>query len=108
MAPDAFTVNPEDTFPFDGYDGEDAIIIDDFEGQLKYKHLLKILDGHQLRVNVKGGHRYARWTRVFITTNEEASGWYQRGLTPALQRRLTSVTRFCDEEEGNIVPPLPI
>lgn len=104
--PDVFTVNPEDTFPFDGYDGESAILIDDFEGQLKYKHLLKILDGYQLRVNVKGGHRYARWTKVYITTNEEPEGWYQRGLTPALARRLTTVTRMCNEEVGNTMPPL--
>lgn len=101
QAPYAFTVNPEDAFPFDGYDGEEEIIIDDFEGQLKYKHLLKILDGHQLRVNVKGSHRYAKWTKVYITTNEEANTWYQRGLTPALQRRLSVVTRFGNEVEGN-------
>lgn len=100
----AFTVNPEDSFPFDGYDGEETIIIDDFEGQLKYKHLLKILDGHQLRVNVKGGHRYAKWTKVFITTNERAEGWYQRGLTAALARRLTTVTTFGHEELGNTEP----
>lgn len=108
LEPDAFTVNPEDAFPFDGYDGEDAIIIDDFEGQLKYKHLLKILDGHQLRVNVKGGHRYARWHTVFITTNESIDKWYQRGLTPALQRRIKSVTNFGYEEAGNTMPPLAI
>lgn len=105
IAPDAFTVNPEDTFPFDGYDGEKTIIIDDFEGQLKYKHLLKILDGHQLRVNVKGGHRYAKWNHIIITTNEQPDKWYQRGLTPALARRLTTVTTFCHEEAGNREEP---
>lgn len=99
--PDVFTVNPEDSFPFDGYDNEEAILIDDFEGQLKYKHLLKILDGHQLRINVKGSHRYARWKRVYITTNEEPSKWYQRGLTPALNRRLKKVTRLGFEVAGN-------
>lgn len=105
LYPEAFTVNPEDSFPFDGYDGEKEIIIDDFEGQLKYKHLLKILDGHQLRINVKGSHRYARWTKVVITTNEPAERWYQRGLTPALQRRITRVTEFRHEEAGNSMPP---
>lgn len=103
--PDAFTVNPEDSFPFDGYDGESTIIIDDFEGQLKYKHLLKILDGHQLRINVKGSHRYAQWNKVIITTNEEPESWYQRGLTPPLKRRLKNVTRMCNEEAGNTMPP---
>lgn len=105
IAPTAFTVNPEDSFPFDGYDGEDTIIIDDFEGQLKYKHLLKILDGHQLRINVKGSHRYAKWTKVIITTNEQPEGWYTRGLTPALKRRLNRVTTFSHDEAGNTEPP---
>lgn len=98
--PDIFTVNCEDNFPFDGYNGETAILIDDFEGTMKYHQLLRVLDGHQYRCNVKGGHRYARWTKVIITSNKQPSEWYQRGLTPALKRRLNSVTTFRNEEAG--------
>ena len=43
--PNIFTVNTDETFPFDGYNGEEAILIDDFYGGLKYHHLLRILDG---------------------------------------------------------------
>lgn len=89
-----FTVNPEDSFPFDGYDGEKVILIDDFYGNLKYTQLLRVLDGHQLRINIKGGHRYARWTKVYITSNEDPDQWYTRGLTDALKRRLTKVTKL--------------
>lgn len=108
LCPGIFTVNPEDTFPFEGYDGEEAILIDDFNGQLMYKHLLKILDGHQLRINIKGGHRYARWKQVFITSNEIPESWYKYGLTPALKRRISDVTWFGNEEAGNTVPLLDI
>lgn len=89
-----FTVNPEDNFPFDGYDGEDVILIDDFYGNIKYSHILKILDGHQLRINIKGGHRYAKWTKVYITSNNEPETWYNFGMTEALERRLTKVTSY--------------
>lgn len=90
-----FTVNPEDTFPFDGYAGEKTILIDDFEGQgIMYKHLLKILDGHQLRVNVKGGHRYAQWNKVFITANKPPERWYHHGMTQPLARRLTEIVQL--------------
>lgn len=99
--PEIFTVNSDEAFPFDGYDGEEAILIDDFYGGIKYGVLLRILDGHQFRVNVKGGHRYARWTNVIITSNKQPTEWYQRGLEPALARRLTSVTVFRNEEAGN-------
>lgn len=106
--PKVFTVNPEDAFPFDGYDGEKTILIDDFEGQgIKYKHLLKILDGHQYRCNVKGGHRYAQWTKVFITANKPPAQWYHHGLTQPLARRLTTITHMSDNSEvgGNIRTP---
>lgn len=102
--PNIFTVNPEDTFPFDGYDGEKSILIDDFYGTLKYGFLLRVLDGHQLRLNVKGGHRYAAWTKVYITSNEAPDQWYKRGLTPALSRRLTTVTQLRNEVGGNTNP----
>lgn len=101
--PDIFTVCPGETFPFDGYDGEAAILIDDFYGQLKYHDMLRILDGHQLKVNIKGGLRYAQWTTVYITSNNEPSNWYQLGMTPALKRRLTEVHHFCNKVDRNEV-----
>lgn len=104
-APRVFTVNCEDSFPFDGYDGETEILIDDFYGGMKYNFLLRVLDGHQLRVNTKGGHRFARWTKVFITSNDPPGTWYQRGLTPALARRISYVTEFRNEVGGNTVAP---
>lgn len=105
--PGIFTVNSGETFPFDGYDGQKAILIDDFYGDIKYGFLLRVLDGHQLRVNVKGGHRYARWNKVIITSNRPPSQWYKKGLTPALKRRLTTVTQLCNEVGGNTKPPPP-
>lgn len=102
--PDIFEVNPEDAFPFDGYAGEKTILLEDFEGGgIKYKHLLKILDGYQLRVNVKGGHRYARWNKVFITANKHPKEWYQVGLTQPLARRLTNIEHFTPEAQVQCV-----
>lgn len=88
-----FWVHPDDSFPFDGYDGEEAIAFDDFYGNLRHHEMLRILDGYQLPVNVKGGLRYARWTRVYITSNCEPSGWYKDGLR-ALERRLTNIVHM--------------
>nr|QXP07749.1 MAG: replication associated protein [Arizlama virus] len=104
--PNVFTVNPDDPNPFDGYDGEKTILIDDFYGNgIRYGTFLRLLDGYQFRVNVKYGHRYARWEKIFITSNKPPAEWYSYGLTPALERRLTSieqcvVTTSCNEEAG--------
>lgn len=100
-----FTVNTEDAFPFDGYNGEDAILFDDFYGDMKYCTLLRIMDGHQYRVNVKGGHRYAKWSKVYFTSNKPPTEWYKMGLTPALERRITKVTQMikndCDPKSDD-------
>lgn len=77
---------------FDGYDGEKTLLLDDFYGWIKYGQLLRLLDGYQQLLPVKGGFTYAKWTTIYITSNSEPDRWYERGLTPALKRRLSSVT----------------
>lgn len=54
---------------WDGYDGEKCIIIDDFADDVDIQHMLRILDGNFLRLDVKGAFTVAQWTRVIITTN---------------------------------------
>lgn len=82
------------TIWFDGYEGEDVLLIDDFYGGIKYSLLLKILDGHPLQCPVKGGFIYANWTKVYITSNDPIRTWYSKGFTEALRRRITSTTEI--------------
>ncbi len=90
---------------FDGYDREDTLVIDEFYGGIKYSKLLRILDGHQMRLPVKGSHTYAFWTKVIITSNKPPNEWYSFGLTPALKRRINTINGqkdFCTEVlQGN-------
>lgn len=75
---------------FDGYEGEETLLIDEFYGWLPYGMLLQLLDGYKVRLPVKGGHTYSAWTSVVITSNNEPTTWYQFGVTPALERRLST------------------
>ncbi len=61
---------------FDGYDGELSIILDDLYGTLPYTFLLKVLDGHPLRLPVKGSFTCAAWKTVYITSNVPCVDWY--------------------------------
>ena len=79
---------------FDGYEGEDILLIDDFYGWIKYGYLLNILDGYPIRCPLKGGHTWGNWTKVFITSNKDPEDWYGGGCTPALGRRLTEITPY--------------
>lgn len=87
-------------FLFDGYDGEDVLIIDDFYGWIKYSELLTILDGHPYRCNIKGSFRFAKWTKVYLTSNLAPGFWYVCG-SDALERRIKSVLKV---ERGNTIP----
>lgn len=92
--PDAFIVDSSapDAFPFNGYDGESVILIDDFNGWLKYTYLLRVLDKYKLSLNIKGGRTMAMWSKVFITTNVRPVYWYPKTHdTKNLQRRISSV-----------------
>lgn len=86
---------------WDGYQGEDTIVIDEFYGQMKPARMLELLDGYECRLPIKGGHVYAAWTKVFITSNKKPSEWYSGSfmaaplddrVKAALDRRLHTIT----------------
>lgn len=97
---------------WDGYAGEETVLLDDYYGGIMYPELLKVLDRYKLRVPVKGGFVGARWNRVIMTSNKHPSEWYKHGMTPALKRRITecyklestgdNVVWYKDDMEGNL------
>ena len=83
---------------WDGYEGEKTILIDEYDSQVSLPRLLNILDGYQLRLPIKGGFTYARWTKVIITSNIDPREWHPNAKPfhrEALMRRLTKVIEMC-------------
>jgi len=82
---------------FDGYDGDDVLVLDDFDaGQVDFRTLLTWLDPYKLRVQLKGTMALARWSTVIITSNTEPCDWYFPMSSIAqepLSRRLKNVHR---------------
>ena len=79
---------------FDGYDEQRTLYICEFYGNIPFRLLLQLLDGHQLRLPVKGGHAYALWKRVKICSNQHPSEWYKcisDVQRQALNRRITEI-----------------
>lgn len=59
----------EDNKWWEGYDGHEDVIIDDYRRDFcKFKVLLQLLDRYPMRVECKGGSRQFRAKRLFITT----------------------------------------
>jgi len=82
---------------FDHYEGEEALLIDDYHGWLNFDFLLKVLDGYCLQVQTKGSTTYARWTTVYLTSTKCWEDWHPNmmslGRGPELERRIRSIVR---------------
>lgn len=90
---------------WDGYDGEDILLIDEFYGQLKPARLLELLDGYSCRLPIKGGFTYAAWTKVYITSNAHPSMWYKDipdEVQRAVCRRVSRSIQFVKNSNGDI------
>lgn len=78
-----------------GYEGEKILVIDEFgRGSLPIKRLLRLLDGYQCKLPIKGGCTYAEWTKVIITSNTNPDEWYTGANVEhveAFKRRVTRI-----------------
>lgn len=90
--------NYPDLFPksntkwWDGYLGEKTILLEEYEQPyFTYTEFLKVLDRYPYQCEIKGGFVWAQYDTVIITANKPPEEWYQRGITPALARRINKM-----------------
>jgi len=94
--PDAFILNNFDKKKvwWDGYNGEETIIIDDFYGNMPYDYFLRLTDPYSalVQLEVKGATVTRMFKKIIITSNIPPRDWYPIAWTDrgngALQRRL--------------------
>lgn len=65
---------------WDGYMGEEVVMLEEYRGQMQLQKLLQILDPYPLRLEVKGATFPARYKLVFITCNAAPTEWYENAL----------------------------
>lgn len=83
---------------WDGYTGQDTILLDDYYGDISYSTFLKVLDRYPLNLPVKGGFVGARYTTVIITSNKSFTQWYHESNN-AIKRRIHQIINL-DEEHN--------
>lgn len=90
--PDLY-VCPDDNRWWDGYEGQEAVLIDDFRADwCKFHTLLKILDRYEYKVQIKGGFRQLVSKRMYITCPYPPEEVYQtREDIGQLLRRIDEV-----------------
>lgn len=82
---------------WDGYEGQEDVVIDDYYAWLPWDTLMRILDRYPLLVETKGGQSNFVAKRVFITSNKAPADWYKdQGKFPldALTERVTKWVLF--------------
>lgn len=72
---------------WDGYDGQDNVVIDEFTGWMSRTYLCRLLDRYPLMVDTKGSSVPFRAKKIWITSNSRPEDWYPRiGLGPIVRR----------------------
>lgn len=81
--PDAFWKSPGTAW-WDGYWGQDTVVLDDFSGRfMPLTDLQHLLDGNPMQVEVKGSSVPLLARRIVITSNWPPEDWYSSKVDPA-------------------------
>lgn len=81
---------------WDGYEGQETVVIDEFYGWLSYSIMLRLLDRYPLIVGTKGGHANFAPRTIVITSNRHPIEWYNTNKHPypPLERRIDQILHF--------------
>ncbi len=93
---------------FDTYDQEETLLLDNFTGHfMPYTMLLRVLDGYPMMIPTKGGHTFAAWKNVLITSIWHPREWYDLHNLSELMGRLDERGHVCmieSKRAGYIYP----
>lgn len=92
---DVFVKNPCTKW-WDGYRGQAAVIIDDFDGRsIRATYLKNWLDRYKCSVEIKGGSIPLCATRIWITSNFSLGEWFDNEMDrEAIRRRIHRIEHF--------------
>lgn len=100
---DAYPKDPRSKF-WDGYRGQQNVVIDEFRGDIDIGHILRWFDRYPVIVEVKGSSVVLKAKTIWITSNLNPEYWYpmlDNMTKEALMRRLKIVEMT--EENTNLL-----
>lgn len=83
---------------WDGYNGEENVIIDEFQGNMKLADFKKLIDRYPYKVPVKGGYVNMVAKQIWFLSNHAPHEWYTRAAPVATASRM-AFKRRCHYEE---------
>lgn len=88
---DAYPKDPNTKF-WDGYRGQEHVVMDEFRGKIDISNILRWTDRYPVSVETKGSGAVFNAKRIWITSNLHPDRWYpdlDQETKDALMRRLT-------------------
>lgn len=94
---------------WDGYEGQECVILEDFYGWIPFDTLLRIADRNPLMVDVKGGAKRFLSKKIIINSNTDWREWYDHAGNKrldfnALARRVDVAVRLTKGEHFRVEP----
>ena len=86
-----------------GYDFQRNLVIDEYNNDMVVQFMLGFLDRYALRLEIKGGHTYAFWDNVWITSNLTRTELHA-SAKPA--HKLALERRIHEWRDFNVDPPV--
>lgn len=83
---------------WDGYAGEESVIVDEFEGWMTQNFFKLLIDENPLQIAIKGSHLEFCARRVIFISNKDPRHWWTRtcgSLPGPIVRRLTAPIGAC-------------
>lgn len=77
---------------WNGYNQQEAIIIDDFDGKWPYRDLLRLLDRYQYQGQTKGGYVKINSPYIYITCEFPPNHYWSGNELDQVTRRLENIT----------------
>lgn len=89
--PDAFWLpkpTSRGTLWWDGFDGTESVVIDEFYGWISRDTFQRLVDSKPWQVETKGGIRKFRAKQVIVTSNQDTRDWWPNVGLGSMERRL--------------------
>lgn len=91
--------------PFDGYQGEDVLLLDEFRSSLSFSLVLNVLDGYPLMLPCRFANRVACYTKVYLVSNISLDKQYPNIQLEEPESYRAFLRRIHHQE--NMLTPIP-
>lgn len=101
--PDELYVVSDYAHPFDAYDNEKCLVLDEFAGQLNFSYLLQLLDRYPVELRARYRNSFANFDEVFILSNLSLEEVYEDIRREGSQRwnaLLRRIDSYYEMKEG--------